>query len=110
MSRNHANHPGSRLRIERFRAQYLVAADHPAPERVKARLDDSISEWLPRSLGAALTGVLSETAPDVWLIRRLRIDVGLNVAWDRDILVRVLAEQIAGSLLATVRGGADGRD
>jgi hypothetical protein len=104
------NDAASHLRIERFRARYLVAADHPAPERLKARLDDSITEWLPRSLGAALAASLPETAPDVWLIRRLRIDVDINVAWDRDVLVRVLAERVTMSLLATIRGGADGQE
>jgi hypothetical protein len=110
MAENRFNRGGSQLRIERFRARYLVAADHPAPERVQARLDDSITAWLPRSLGAALAGALPETAADVWLIRRLHIDLDINVAWDRDALVRVVADRLADVLLATIRGGADCRD
>jgi hypothetical protein len=99
-----------RLRVRRFRAQYLIPGTHPAPERVKAALDASITGGLSRTLGAMLSGMFSDSDPGVWLIRRLPIDLDVNVAWEWEALRRALAERVAGALADTIRSGADGQN
>jgi hypothetical protein len=100
----------NRLRVRRFRAQYLIPGTHPAPERVKAAIDASITGGLSRTLGAMLSRMFSDSDAGVWLIRRLPIDLDVNVAWEREALRRALAERVAGALADTIRSGADGQN
>src|ERR1700752_1313428 len=86
----------SRLNIRRFRARYLIPGDHPAPHRVKTRLDDAIA--LP-VLRQAISSVLSSFFPaideSVWMIRRLDFNLDVNAAWERDQLTRAIVAQLA---------------
>jgi hypothetical protein len=110
MMNTSADPSNSRLRVRRFHGNYLLDANHPAPERVKAALDETIARGLPARLAAALVDSLPCSDPGLWFIRRLTIDVGVNVAWDREVLTARLAEQLARELVDTIRSGADGRD
>jgi hypothetical protein len=101
---------GSRLHIGRYRAHYLISSTHPAPERVKATLDESISNGLSRTLGALLSGPVIDAHTGVWFIRRLHIDLDADVTWERDALQRALGAQVARVLVETIRHGADGQN
>jgi hypothetical protein len=97
----------SRLQIRRFRAHYLVSAQHPSPEQIKDRLDEGVMRHLAPMLSAACSQWFSETNPSVWVIRRLEIEVGMNAAWERDQLARAITMQLGRTLGATLEDGAD---
>lgn len=94
----------NRLHIRRLHAQCLVPNDHPAPQRIKGRIEEAVAQHL---LGQTLSGLLSKwfSAADesVWLIRRLELDVAVNAAWEREQVTRVIAMQIARMLGATLQ-------
>lgn len=93
------------LTIRRLRAEYLVPARHSSPERVRTRLDEAVIRSLPQTLAAmAQQWVSSSSDSRVLLIRRLEIDLAVNLAWDRDVLSRTWAAQIIHSLEEIRRG------
>src|SRR5438105_3977460 len=97
----------SLLRIRRFRAQYLVSNEHPAPERVKDRLDEAVRKQLAGSIASALFTWFPDTDPSLWLIRRLEIDVAVNAAWEREGLARSLSKEVVRTLGLTLRDRMD---
>lgn len=98
----------SRVDIRRLRALYLVPREHPAPERVRDRLDTATRD-LPQALAAALSAWLSgETG--LWLIRRLDVEMDVNAAWDREALTGAWTREIARTLGETLRDGEDGEN
>jgi len=98
------------LKVERFRAQYLVSSDHPSPERVKARLDETVTKSLAGTLSAIVSRWFSPTDSSIWLIRRLELDVDVNAAWEWEQVARRWATQIARELAATLQAGEDGQN
>jgi hypothetical protein len=96
------------LYIERFRCQYLIPADHPAPAEIKARLDSVIQDRLPHNLAALLSGMLPTSDEGIWLIRRLEVSFSLNLAWEFDRLANQWASSIARSLALFLEGDGDG--
>jgi hypothetical protein len=101
---------GSRLQIDHFRSHYLVPAQHPAPEQVKARLDEPVAQTLAQVLAATLGPLFCDTDPSVWLIRRLELTVDVNSAWEREQLARAWVGQIGRELDRVLRGGTDGEN
>ncbi|NOT54931.1 MAG: hypothetical protein HOP18_10025 [Deltaproteobacteria bacterium] len=97
----------SRLQIRRVQAQYLVSSAHPAPERVKARLDEALTHQLAQTLSATFASWFSDTDPSIWVIRQLEINVDVNTAWERESLTRPWAQQIARELGAVMHDGED---
>jgi hypothetical protein len=97
----------SRLQIRRFRAHYLVSAQHPSPERVKDRLDEAVMRHLAPMISTAFSQWFSQTDSSVWLIRRLEIEVAMNDASERDQLARAITMQLGRTLGATLEDGAD---
>ncbi len=100
----------SRLQIRRVQAQYLVSSAHPAPERLKARLDEAVTHSLAPTLSTMCSAWFADTDPSIWLIRRLEINVDVNAAWDREGLARAWAEQIAHALSRVMHDGEDGEN
>jgi len=97
----------NRLHIRRFHAQYLVPRDHPAPQRLKVRLDDAVARHLlGQTLSHALANFFSEEDESVWLIRRLELNLAVNAAWEREQLTGVFAAQIARVLGAALQDDA----
>jgi len=98
----------NRLHIRRFHAQYLVPHDHPAPQRLKVRIDDAVAQHLlGQTLSLALANLFSETDESIWLIRRLELDLSVNAAWEREQLTRVIAAQIVRMLGAALNETGD---
>lgn len=89
---------GSSLHVDHFRAQYLIASDHPAPQSVKQRLDDALSKSLPDSLRVALSGWFSDDDPSIWFVRQLDINLDLNLDWNRDQVGKSWAAQLVNKL------------
>ena len=54
----------SSLRVDRFRAQYLVASDHPAPAGVKSRLDETLRKTLPSALSSLFVLLVFRLRPE----------------------------------------------
>ena len=99
------------LHVGRFRARYFVAADHPAPESVRAKLDDAVGKNLAAALAERLAALrASGVMPGVFFIRRLAVSLEVNAAWDRERIARVWAEQIARALAAPLSGRGDAHE
>ena len=99
-----------RLEIRRFHGRYLVSRDHPAPDRVKARLDDAVACGLADTLSSIFSRCFSDADSSIWLIRRLDIDLDVNAAWERDSLTRALAQQVALTLHRILQDVVDGEN
>ena len=89
------------LVIDRFQAEYLIPASHSAPARIKADLDAVVRGQLPQALMAVLTRWLGGEE-GIWLIRRLDLDLTVNVAWESQQLARHWAQNLV-QLLAQIR-------
>ena len=100
----------SRLQIRRVQAQYHVSSAHPAPERLKARLDEAVTHSLAQTLSTMCSAWFADTDPSIWLIRRLEINVDVSAAWDRESLARAWRGQIARALSRAMQDGEDGEN
>ena len=100
----------SRLEIRRFHGRYLVSRDHPAPERVRTRLDDAVTHSLNGTLASILSRCFSDADTSVWLIRRLEIELDVNAVWERESLTRAWAQRVALTLYRILQDGADGEN
>ncbi|HVG43490.1 MAG TPA: hypothetical protein VM890_02130, partial [Longimicrobium sp.] len=96
--------PG-RLAVERFRAEYLVPAGHPAPGILRARLDGAARTRLARSLGAALERALPSDDEGICLIRRLHVDLEVEEEWDEGRIARAWASRAAHALARLLAAG-----
>ena len=100
----------NRLLIRQFQAQYLVSREHPAPERIKSRLDEIVTRDLAQTLATALAPWFSNSGSGLWLIRNLNVKLDVSIAWEQQQLARALASRIARSLATSVQGGSDGEN
>ncbi len=96
--------------IDRFEGRYLLPADHHAPERIRAILDDVVIPALESAVSALGPQLVSGRESEVWLIRQLEIEVDVNAAWGRDELARQWGWQIARRLFEALRDGGDGQE
>jgi hypothetical protein len=94
------------LRVGRWSATYLVSRHHPAADQVRARLDPVLREAVPRALGSVLDSPAS--SDDVWLIRRLQVDLSVSPAWHGAELARACGTSVARSISRALENGADG--
>jgi len=100
----------NRVLIRRFQAQYLVSREHPAPERLKSRLDETVALHLAQTLTPALAPWFSNSDSSLWFIRSLNVELDVNVAWAQEQVTQALASTIARSLATSVQGGSDGEE
>lgn len=102
-------HAGRQLvYAKKLHAHYLVARSHPSPERLRARLDETVGDTMRRMLTSLLAQHISSTDDAIWLIRRLDVVMSMNAAWDPDQIARVWAQQIALALVQILNAGVDG--
>jgi len=97
----------SRLQVRRVRAEYLVPAEHPSPDRIKDRLDRELSGQLATTLSAAFASWFSDSDPSIWLVRQLGIDLAVNTAWGSEQFTRVFTAQFGRTLGATLDDSAE---
>jgi hypothetical protein len=86
------------IEAERLHVTYELTGDHLAASLLKARLHDLACDQLAQALGAAFEPYVKADDPSVWLIRRLDVDVGLNVRSSDDEVVGRWARQLSHSL------------
>ena len=98
---------GSRLNVGRFTAVYCVPARHPAPERLRRRLDDALEKEFAGALAACASRLFSDADESVWLVRRLDINVDLDAGLARDQLASAWAAQLARTLTRELRADGD---
>jgi hypothetical protein len=91
--------PFSSLSIHTLRSLYLVDADHPSQYEVGAKLDHIATRKLHPAISATLSRRLPESAGDIWLIRRLNLEVDLNLSSCDEQLAGAWATQAADSLI-----------
>lgn len=96
-----------RLQIRRVHAQYLVQSGHPAPMRIKDRLDDEIKRNLPRVLSATFSSWFSETDSSLWFVRQLDIDLAVDAAGNGEHVAKTLTRQLGRALGDTLQDDAD---
>ncbi len=94
--------------IERWRNVYSVAADFPAPEELRLRLDRMVEREVVDACRRRLAPLLDASDPSVWLIREIHVDLavdaGENVAQQAGA---AWGEQLALEV-SRVLGGATG--
>ena len=100
--------PGpDRLHIHRLNAHYLLPADHPHPERLKARLDELARDALPSAL-ARLVEPWAREKPGLCFIRQLTLPLAVNAAWEAEQVASQWAGQITRRLvMAFTTAGED---
>ncbi|HKP51309.1 MAG TPA: hypothetical protein VJ183_01510 [Chloroflexia bacterium] len=87
--------------VGRLEGRYTISGEHPDPEGVRSRLDAASQEALHLAV-SALTPLWSSTGKGVWLVRRLSVNVDVNMSWDSGDLARCWAMQLARRLANTL--------
>lgn len=99
----------NRLSIRRLNATYLVPRDLEAPEAARRRLDEVVTRRLADDCARLLSRALDPHDDSVWLIRRLDIELALDLgAADDDLIARAWAQRTAVSLARALAAGPDG--
>jgi hypothetical protein len=88
------------IHVDKFRAAYWISARDAAPALVQSRLDDIARKYL---LGA-LSGIVEDALPpgdeDIWMMRRLELDLDLEPSLDDHCVAASWATGIAAELAA----------
>jgi hypothetical protein len=99
------------LAIQRLNCAYLAPVDQPDPERLRRRIDDVVRSRLAPLFARALAQTLDAGDESVWLIRRLEVDLAVDMgALDDHALARAWTQQIAVRLARVITSGGDGED
>jgi len=99
----------NRVHIAALRNRYLVPADHPAPDDVRSRLDDTARSQLRDACATVFDRILDPRDRSVWLIRRLELDLAVDAGIAApDHLARFWGQHIAAKLARTIARGPDG--
>lgn len=99
---NMTNSGTSCLNIQNLRATYLVSSQHPAPEKVQARLDEAMRQEFGQTLAAAFAPWFARHDDSIWFVRRLEFAADVNAAWGREQIARSMTQQTARSLSAVL--------
>lgn len=91
------------LTMRRLSVVALAPRDHPEPEELRSRLDDTVCQLLPEALAEAIS---DWSGDGILRIRRLEVDLTVNAALTPKQLTKQLALAIADGLQ---RARADGR-
>jgi hypothetical protein len=94
--------------IERLSCQYLVPGDQPVLEALKVKLDSAIQDRLTRELATLLSRALTVADEGMWFIRRIEVNLDLNVAWESERLARLWALSIVRSLASILQADGNG--
>ena len=91
------------LDIERMTSTYVIPADQPSAEPVRARLDAVAARDLPSALGSIVSAICPAEDSSVWLIQRLEVSIDVNGDWDPERLARAWAIAVARALARVMR-------
>ena len=98
----------SRLTVGRLSIEAKIPRDQPIPPGIGIRLEAMAREELQPSLADALGALCPESDPAVWVIRRLDLELLVDVGWNRDRMARRWAREFAQSLTRILHGPVDG--
>ncbi len=99
------------VEIGRVQATYLVPRQNPQPERVRHKLDAVLERDIATELAVALKPFDDPHDPSVWLVRRIKSDLALDVGgMSRAQLSTAWARQIGRILENVVRHPVHGSD
>ena len=99
------------LTIDRLTGAYEVPRALPDPVAARRRLDGVMGDRLPAACGRFLAPTLERDDPSVWLIRRLEVELAVDLgAADDETLSRAWAGRIAARVGRVLAAGPDGRD
>jgi hypothetical protein len=100
----------SRLVIDRLNAECLVSHQHPQPERVRFLLDGALG-GLQAALASAVARILPIQSNGVWCIRRLDLDLALDVGrFEAHQLDELLGQRLAAYIATILRQPPDGQN
>lgn len=85
------------INIRQIRARYQLPADHPDPESLKRRLDETVMTALPEMLGTLTSALGGDDA--VVLIQRLEMDFVLNAGCEKTRIARHWGQRILRELM-----------
>ncbi len=92
--------------IDRAVTEYVIPRDHPAPERLRTRLDDVLNQNVISTLQNGLAPWFAQHGEDVWFVRQLACEADLDADHDPDVLARRWSTQIVRALVRTIERGA----
>lgn len=92
----HTVHPA--LAVRRLEVRCLVPQGHPQPERVRDRVAALARSALPGALRDALAPLLAGR-DGLWVVRRLEVELAMDVDADGDALARRWAAALSRALL-----------
>jgi hypothetical protein len=98
----------SRLTVGRLSIEARMPRDQPIPPGIGIRLEAMAREELQPSLADALQLLCPESDPAVWVIRRLDLELLVDVGWNRDRMAGRWAREFAQSLTRILHGPVDG--
>jgi len=97
-----------RVTVRRLAVRCLAPAEHPDPLRVRDRVAEVARSALPAALRRGLAPLMAGRE-GLWFVRRLELDLTLDVAQDTDDMANAWAQGVARALRAAL-DGADGAD
>lgn len=89
----------SQIRVRRWHSTYLVPRTHPAPERVRDRLDDAVQKNLADAIASRLQRNLDQRSDDLIFVRRLELDFPIDAGWDVDAIAAQCAHALSWRLV-----------
>jgi hypothetical protein len=98
----------SSLSVGRLSIEATIPRDQPVPPGIGGRLEALAREDLISSLAASLAPLCPENDDTVWVIRRLEMEVVLDLAWSRDASGRHWARAFGSALTACLGRGEGG--
>jgi hypothetical protein len=95
------------LTINRLAARYLVAREHPDPSGLTARLDGAATLLCDR-LGACLAPIAASPSEEIWLLRSVEVDIGLDAGADPEEIAALWGSALARAISRKLDASAQG--
>lgn len=89
----------SQVRVRHWRSTYLVPRTHPAPERVRDRIDSAVQKNVADALASRLRRALDQRSDDLIFVRRLELDFPIDAGWDVDAIAAQCAHALSWRLV-----------
>jgi hypothetical protein len=96
------------VRVHRLHSAYLIASSEADAARIRARLDDVVTQGLRQALATIAAPLAANSDPSVWLIRKLEVPVVVNAAWQPEQIARIWATDICRELARDLSAADDG--
>ena len=95
------------LQIDRIVSEWRIPRDQPPNTIAPEQLDDLVMRQFPGALASLLEPLLQESDESIWLIRKLGVSFGADLAWDADRLGQRLAVSVVKTLIEILQKDPD---